>query len=137
MRTVTLCISAVILAAFLSSVPARAQVLSGSIVGEVADVTGAVVPDATVRITQRETNQVRSTITNAGGEFSFPSLQGGTYDVVVSKQGFQTFTAQAVSVAVGQVARIDAALRIGAVSETVLVTAEAAALQTDRAEVRT
>jgi len=55
---------------------------------------------------------------------------------VISKEGFQTFSAQGVAVAVGQVVRVDAALRVGAVSETIAVTAESAVLQTDRAEVR-
>jgi outer membrane receptor protein involved in Fe transport len=116
--------------------PANAQALYGSIVGQVADTSNAVVPDATVRLTNRETNQERVATTGASGAFSFPTLAGGTYDLVITKNGFQTFRAQAINVAVGQVARVDAELRLGAVSETVSVTAEAAALQTDRAEVR-
>ena len=116
--------------------PALAQVLYGSIVGQVADTSNAAVPDATVRITHRETNQSRIATTNEAGEYSFPTLPGGAYDIVVNKEGFQTFTAQGVSLAVGQVARVDASLRVGAISETVSVQAEAAALQTDRAEVR-
>src|SRR5436309_14837930 len=94
----------------------NAQVLTGSIVGQVADTSGAVVPDAAIKITHRETNQVRSAITNASGDFSFPSLPGGTYDVVVSKTGFQTFSAQALTVSAGQVVRVDAALRVGNIS---------------------
>src|ERR1043166_1865285 len=105
---------------------ARAQALFGSIVGQVSDTSGAAVPGATVRMTHRETNQTRSAITNASGDFSFPSLAGGSYDVSASKEGFQTFTAQGISVAVGQVARVDAILRVGAISETVSVSADAA-----------
>src|SRR5258705_6396361 len=116
--------------------PAHAQVLTGSMVGEVVDTTGAIVPDTTVRITNRETNKSRSTATNSSGDYSFPSLPGGSYDVVVSKNGFQTFTAQGVTVTAGQVARVDAALRVGLISETVSVSGEAALLQTDRADVR-
>ena len=131
MRTITTFVLAVLLVA-----PASAQVLNGSIVGQVADASNAAVPGATVRLTQRETNQTRTATTNASGEYSFPTLPGGLYDVVIGKEGFQTFTAQGVSVAVGQVARVDGALRIGAVSETVSVTGESAVLQTDRSEVR-
>src|SRR6266403_1689812 len=101
--------------------PSRAQVLSGSIVGQVADTSGGVVPGATVRITHRETNQSRVATTNTAGDYSFPTLPGGTYDVLISKPGFQTFTAQGVEVTAGQVARVDAALRIGNISETVSV----------------
>ena len=122
--------------AVLLSPSTRAQVLSGSIVGQVLDTTSAGVPGASVRITHRETNQSRATVTNASGEYGFQSLPGGPYDVFISKDGFQTFKADAVQLTVGQVARVDAALRVGQLSETVSVTGEAAALQTDRAEVR-
>src|SRR5689334_12426095 len=115
---------------------AQAQVLNGSIVGQVADTSNAIVPDATIRITHRETNQSRVAASNAAGDFNFPTLPGGAYDVVISKAGFQTFSTQGVTVTAGQVARVDAELRIGNVSETVVVSAETAALQTDRAEVR-
>src|SRR5437667_12418698 len=101
--------------------PARAQVLNGSIVGQVADTSSAVVPGATVRITHRETNQSRESATNAAGDFTFPTLPGGSYDVVVSKAGFQTFTAKGVAVTAGQVARVDAELRIGNIPETIPV----------------
>ena len=86
--------AAVIVLAMRFIAPAHAQVLYGSIVGQVADTSNAAVPEATVRITHRETNQSRVATTNEAGEFSFPTLPGGSYDVVVSKGGFQTFTAQ-------------------------------------------
>src|SRR5688572_5558543 len=123
--------------ALMLATTAHAQVLVGSIVGQVSDTSGAGVPGATVRITHSETNQTRVTTTTASGDFNFPWLTGGSYNVAVSKEGFQTFNAQGISVATGQVVRVDAALRVGAISETVSVTADAAVLQTDRAEVRT
>src|SRR5262245_8464207 len=113
MRFFTRLVAPLLCVSMAAFVPLHAQVLSGSIVGQVADASGAVVPEASVKITHRETNQGRSSTTGANGEFSFPSLPGGTYDVVVSKAGFQTFTAQAVAVTVGQVARVDAVLRVG------------------------
>jgi len=138
MRSITTFVLAAALcllsAAFV--VPAHAQVLTGSIVGQVADTSGAVVPDAKVQITHKETNQTRTSTTSSGGDYNFPSLPTGTYDVVVSKEGFQKFTTQGISVSVGQVARADAALRVGLVSETISVSGEAALLQTDRADVR-
>src|SRR5947207_11433396 len=82
--------------AFLSIAPIHAQVLSGSIVGQVLDSTSAGVPGASVRITHRQTNQSRSTATNTSGEYSFQSLPGGDYDVSVGKQGFQSYNAQSV-----------------------------------------
>jgi hypothetical protein len=115
---------------------ASAQVLYGSIVGDVTDVSQAAVPGASVRITHRETNQSRVATTNDGGVYSFPTIPGGTYDVTISKQGFQTFTERDVEVAVDKVVRVDARLPVGAMTETVQVTGAAATLQTDRAEVR-
>lgn len=117
-------------ALLLSVVGAEAQVLYGTIVGQVTDSTGAVVPSATVRITNRETNQSREATSSDAGSFSFPTLPGGSYDVTVSRQGFQTLTAQGITVAVDRVSRVDAVLRVGAVTETVQVSAEAAPLQT-------
>src|SRR6266567_797732 len=135
MRTITTFVLAAVFGAMLVA-PAQAQVLNGSIYGQVTDASSAVAPGATVRLTHRETNQQRVTATNVSGGYSFPTLPGGTYDIVISKEGFQTFTVQSVAVAVGQVARVDAVLRVGAVSETISVTGESAILQTDRAEVR-
>lgn len=129
--------AAAVFAAAIVTRPAAAQVIFGSIVGRVTDSSSATVPGAAVRATHRDTNQVRTTATNESGSFSLPTLPGGRYDVVVTKEGFQTWEATNVSVAVDEVVRLDAQLRIGAVSETVQVSGEAAALQTDRAEVRT
>lgn len=117
--------------------PAAAQVLYGSIVGRVTDSSSAVVPGASVRATHKDTNQTRTVISNEVGNFSLVTLPGGRYDVVVTKEGFQTWAATNVNVAVDEVVRLDPELRVGAVTETVQVSGDAAPLQTDRAEVRT
>jgi hypothetical protein len=127
---------AIALAATLAT-PAAAQVLYGSITGRVVDSTGSVVPGASVRVSHTATNQTRSTLTNDQGNYNFATLPGGRYDVSVVKEGFQTHTATNVNVAVDEVVRVDVELRVGQVTETVEVNAEAANLQTDRAEVRT
>src|SRR5687768_10430160 len=74
-----------------ASVKLDAQALYGSLVGNVVDETGAIVPGATVTITQRETNQTREQATPENGAYSFPNLAPGTYDVVVALPGFRTF----------------------------------------------
>ncbi len=114
---------------------ANAQVLYGSIVGNVTDQSGAGVPDAKVTITQLETNQSRDTVTNDAGGYSFTNVLAGTYTVIVSKPGFQSFTAQNILVQLNSVVRVNAPMAVGAVSQSVNVTAEAAVLQTDRADV--
>ncbi|MBI1895480.1 MAG: TonB-dependent receptor [Acidobacteria bacterium] len=115
---------------------ASAQVLYGSIVGNVADATGGSVPDATVSITQEATGLRRQTTTNLAGVFQFPTVPGGAYEVQVSKPGFTTFVRRDVAVAVNAVTRVDAVLQVSAVAEQVQVSASASALQTERAEVR-
>lgn len=121
----------------VAAAPAAAQVLYGSIVGRVVDSSGAVVPGAAVRLTHNETNLVRTSSTSETGTFSFPSLPGGTYEVLITRDGFQAHSVSNIGVAVDQVVRVDAELQLGAVTETVQVTGEVAQLQTDRADVRT
>jgi hypothetical protein len=113
-----------------------AQVLYGSIVGNVRDNSDAVVAGATVRITHKETNQTREAVTNPDGSYNFPTVQTGTYTVTVSKTGFKTYTRSNVEVTLNSITRSDISLEVGEVSETISVAADAALLQTDRAEVR-
>jgi hypothetical protein len=116
--------------------PAVGQVLYGSIVGTVKDATGGVLPGATVTITQNETKATREAVADAAGAYRFPNLQPGTYTVVVTMSGFRTFTRNEVPVTLNTVSRVEAALAVSQLSESVTVSAERAVLQTDRAEVR-
>lgn len=113
----------------------HAQVLYGSIVGNVTDPTGAVVVGATVTVTEISTNEVRSGKTNGDGIYTFPNIPSGTYQVQISKTGFQEFQTGSVHVAFNAVARVDAKLTVGASSQVVTVSADTAQLQTDRADV--
>lgn len=115
---------------------ARAQVLYGSIVGTVIDEAGAAVPAAKVRATSLGTGQVRETQTDESGTYSFPSLTGDSYDLAVTKDGFQTFTVRNVAIAADARVRLDATLKVGQVEQSIEVSASAAALQTDSGEVR-
>jgi hypothetical protein len=115
--------------------PVAAQILYGSVVGNVKDPTDAAVGGATVVLTNKETNQSRETVSSDAGAFSFPTLTAGTYTIRVTKDGFRTATGE-VSVTINTVARADLRLQLGAVAESVEVTAGIAMLQTDRAEVR-
>src|SRR5262245_54818181 len=68
------------------------QTLYGSIVGNVTDKSGAALADATVKIANKATNQVRETTTNTEGSFSFATVQTGVWDITVGKPGFKTLT---------------------------------------------
>jgi outer membrane receptor protein involved in Fe transport len=116
---------------------AIAQVLYGSIVGSVVDEAGSSVPGAKVRVTSVGTGQVRETETDDAGTYSFPSLVGDSYDLAITKSGFQTFSVRNVAVAADSRIRLDATLKVGQVEQSVEVSATAAALQTDSGEVRT
>ena len=116
--------------------PMLAQVLYGSMVGNVTDPSNAPIPGVVVKVVNKETGRVRETVTNSAGAFSFPTVSSGSFDVTVSKEGFQTSTRQNVAVSINSVARADFTMQIGRITESVMVTGEAPDLQTDRAEVR-
>ena len=118
------------------TVPAAAQVLYGSIVGNVTDETRGAVPGATVTITSNETGVSREVVSDSTGGYRFPAVQPGKYTVSVKVDGFRTFTRQDVAVTLNSVARVDVALQVGQLSESVTVSADRPILQTDRAEVR-
>src|SRR5262249_23033058 len=127
---------AVLLIALVLPLSGQAQVLYGSIVGDVTDTSNAPIAGAMVRITHTETNQSRQLTTNQAGGYSFPIIPAGTYEVTITKDGFQTYTSRNVVVTVEKVVRVDAKLQVGRVTESIEVTVQAATLQTDRAEVR-
>ena len=126
-----------ILGLCLSVTPAISQVLYGSFVGVVKDTQGATVPGATVTIVNKETNLTRDTISNSEGAYSLINVPAGTYDVKISLQGFREGVRSNVPVTIGQIARVDMALEVGTISETVTVASEAQLLQTDKADVST
>jgi outer membrane receptor protein involved in Fe transport len=116
--------------------PASAQILYGSIVGTVTDQTDAVVPKATVTITNRATGASRETTTDEAGRYSLPTVLAGTYDLKVTASGFKTQTRTDVTVTINTVSRVDVRLEVGGLTEQVTVAAAAALLQTDKSDVR-
>jgi hypothetical protein len=115
----------------------RAQAVNATVVGTVTDSSGAVVGGATVTSRETATNVSRSTTTNASGNFAFPNLPPGNYEVAVEAQGFKKATRGHTPVDVNSTVRVDFALEPGAVSQTVEVTGAAPILQTDRADIGT
>lgn len=128
-----LCVALVL--AWIVPETGQAQVLYGTIVGNVKDTTGAAVPGATVTILHTEMNQLRQTVTNDTGGYSFPSVQTGTYTVKVGLTGFKEFIQNGVLITVNNITRVDVTIQVGEIAETVTVGAEAAPLQTEKADV--
>jgi hypothetical protein len=113
-----------------------AQVNTADIVGTVTDPSAAVLPNATVTIKNVETGITRIAVSNTKGEYVFTLLQIGTYQVSVAAKGFNNFVAKDITLSAGDRARVDAALKVGAVSETVSVSASnAATLDSDTSSV--
>src|SRR6185295_743125 len=117
----------------LNNHPANAQVLFGSMVGNVTDATDSAVPGANVKITDLGTNEVRTFTANQNGAYNAVNLPAGTYSIEITKEGFRTFATSNVLLNQNNVVRVDARLEVGAQTDKIEVTAEAAALQTDRA----
>ena len=105
----------------------QAQVLYGVLVGGVEDPSRAVLPGATVTVTNRDTGLQRETTTDGSGSYAFRDLQAGTYDLRVSMSGFKSYVKTGVPVTLNNVAREDVRMEVGGTTETVTVTATAAA----------
>jgi hypothetical protein len=110
--------------------PAMAQTYRGAINGTVTDPSGAVVPSAQVKATNKATGIEHATLSTSDGQFAFQDLPVGTYTVVVSAQGFPTFTVDDVLVAQGAIYTLPVTLKISQQATTVEVSAAALALDT-------
>lgn len=115
--------------------PASAQVLYGSVVGTLTDETGATIPKAAIAIVNTATGLSRQTTANDAGYYSIPNLPEGVYDVSVTATGFRPYTQKGVNVSINSVTRVDAVIKLGALTEEVSVEASTAALQTTKSDV--
>jgi len=118
------------------AVPAAfAQTDRGTITGTVSDATGAVIPGASIEAKNVRTGAVYTAGSSETGNFTLPQLPAGTYEVSVLLPGFKKFVRPGITVQVAQVVRIDAALEVGANTESVTVDAAAPLLKTESGEV--
>ncbi len=125
------CVIAFVFLLFL--VPVRAQELRGKISGRVVDPAKAVVPGATVTVTDVARKTTAHLTTNAEGLFEAPYLLPGIYQVVIEKSGFKKVIQDAVQVQINETRTLEISLDVGGVQETITVTAEAATLNTSDA----
>jgi len=108
---------------------------TGTILGTVSDNTGAVLPNASITVTNTVTDVAHRPQTTAAGDYSVPDLQPGTYSVSIQAPGFSSHVVNNVTLVVAQQARLNATLTPGAAAETVQVNAGAVALDTDTSSV--
>src|SRR5213593_3054327 len=128
--------SQVLFVLLLGTVSVLAQT-QAVISGVIRDGSGAVIPGATITVTNPATNFVRSAVSNEAGVYSFPSLQPGRYNIKVELPGFRTITQNDVELQIQQSARLDFTLQVGDVSQTVEVEGTAALIATENATVGT
>jgi Carboxypeptidase regulatory-like domain/TonB-dependent Receptor Plug Domain len=97
---------------------------TGSITGTVKDPTGAAIAGATVVVTSPERGITRQTTSNSTGEYNESALAPGSYDIIVTATGFKKYSAKGVKLDVGEKARVDVPLEVGAISTEVVVQGE-------------
>ncbi len=114
-----------------------AQTDRGIIEGMVTDPTGAAIPEAQVDVIQIETNTTIRTATNELGRYFAANVPLGTYRIIVQKQGFRAARREPVIIQAQTRARVDLALEVGSVTETVEVTGEAPLLDASSATLAT
>jgi Carboxypeptidase regulatory-like domain/TonB dependent receptor-like, beta-barrel len=130
-RTKVLWIISVLL---LLPLPLVAQRNSAAVTGHVYDPSGAPIPGATITAKQTATGTTSKTTSNAIGLYQFPFLIPGNYEFTVSKQGFDQYIQKGITLSVEQRATLDFKLKIGQVTQTVQVTANAPLLETTSGE---
>jgi hypothetical protein len=123
----------------LAAAPASfAQAIFGSIFGTVADSTGAVIPGATITVTDVSKGTSVTVTSNASGEFTVDHLIPDTYDVKVTMSGFKAYATSGLPVSADESRKIEAVMQTGAAGETITVSADSVPqLKTDRADVAT
>ncbi len=116
---------------------ASGQEVTATIVGTITDPSGSAIKNAAVTATSTERGTVWRAETNDTGAYTLTRLPVGGYTVKVEAQGFQTALYPAFTLVLNQTARVDVAMKVGQVSETVEVTGEAPVLKTESTQVDT
>ena len=116
---------------------AQAGSAAAALNGTVRDPTGAVVPQATVTLTNAKTGFKQESRSNSAGTYSLVNISPGSYVVTVSRDGFSTEKSPEFDLAVNQTATINFDLRVGSANSTVEVSAEAVQIETSTAELGT
>ncbi len=134
-RSITVRLLLLVVATIGWSVATHAQTVTGTLQGTISDTRGAVVPGAEVVMRNLETGQERSLKANGEGSFTATYVPIGKYDVKVSAPGFATATQERVEVSLNQTRVIEISLSPGGVTESMVVAADQAPINTTNAEI--
>ncbi len=126
----------IVLVALLCLTPvATAQVITGTILGNVSDQSKAPLPGATITLKNLDTGQTRSLVTDQAGNYRAPGLGLGSYEVRAELSGFQPKVRTGIALTVGREAVVDFALGLASVTETIVVQGEASTVNTTESTV--
>jgi len=125
------------LTAVVGSTSAFGQSERGSITGVVQDATKGAIPGVTVSVINTATNATTTVVSSESGAYSAANLPPGPYRIEASLTGFRTAKVDGIRLTAGATQRVDIALDLGAISESVTVVAKSALVQTDDAKITT
>ncbi len=134
-RTPRLAVLVCLLALSFPVARALAQNVGGTISGGITDATGGALPGVTMTIKRVETGTTRTTVTDARGHFTAPSLDPGGYEVTAELQGFQSAVRQDLRLTLGQELVVNLQLGVGSLQEKVVVTGESQLVETTKSTV--
>ncbi|MGH9340544.1 MAG: TonB-dependent receptor domain-containing protein [Acidobacteriota bacterium] len=126
---------ALIMSVAVTATDTQAQVLYGSLTGNVADASGAAVPGADVSVVNPATNFTQAGVTDETGVYLIRNIPKGTYTLKVTLPGFKEFVDDNVAVTVGSITRRDVRLEVGELTEAITVSGAATVLQTETSDV--
>jgi outer membrane receptor protein involved in Fe transport len=132
-----LCALVVLVLIMTSAAFAQSQATTGNIEGRILDPKEAVVPGATVTVTNQQTGLEKTTTSDTDGNYRIILLPPGPYTVHVSGTGFKQSELRDVSVTVGSKTALDVSLSVGGTTETVTITGESPVVETTRTSVAT
>jgi len=118
-------LSLAVISVFLGIHLVYAQVNTGTISGVVQDASGAAIVEAVVTVRHLDTGTVRTMPTDSGGRYIAPDLPLGNYEVQAQHPGFQTGVRSGINLTVGREEVVNLALKVGQISEKILITGEA------------
>ena len=104
--------------------PAMIAQYNGGLQGTITDPDGAVIPDATVTLTNKETNGVLTTTSRSGGEYNFNGLPPSSYNLTISRTGFKQKEIDNIKIIAEQANSLNVQMEVGGSSEVVNVNAE-------------
>ena len=124
----------VVALALAAPVFGQSQAINGTIEGTIVDDQGAVLPGVTVTVSNIDTGDTRTVVTNESGLYRAPLLPLGTYRVSAELQGFRTYEQTGITITAGRTAVVDVKMTVGALQETITVTADSPLVDLGRIE---